>query len=75
MRNPNLLIGYLLGGVMALAGILILSGFLKSRTTWDPLFGTIFGLVVLLFGIYRIVITDTKRRREKSRDLYVHRQE
>ncbi|MCE2502853.1 MAG: hypothetical protein J4G05_02165 [Chlorobi bacterium] len=75
MRNPNVLIGYLLGGSMVLVGILILTGVFKLRATWDPLFETIFGIVVLLFGVYRIVITDTKRRQDERRDLYSHHQE
>ncbi|MGE3801693.1 MAG: hypothetical protein AB7H80_11795 [Candidatus Kapaibacterium sp.] len=72
MRNPGIVIGYLLGGALVVAGILILSGLFKLRAAWDPLFATMFGIVTLLFGIYRIVLTDTKRRRprrENAEDL------
>ena len=72
MRNPGIVIGYLLGGALVVAGILILSGLFKLRAAWDPLFATMFGIVTLLFGVYRIVLTDTKRRRprrENTEDL------
>ena len=63
MRNSEILLGYVLGGLVLIAGLLIVSGVFKLRAAWDPLFATMFGLVTLLFGIYRIVVTDTKRRR------------
>ncbi|MCB0710709.1 MAG: hypothetical protein KDD67_00115 [Ignavibacteriae bacterium] len=66
MRNPGIVIGYLLGGALVVAGILILTGLFKLRAAWDPLFATMFGIVTLLFGIYRIVLTDTKRRRPRQ---------
>lgn len=64
MRNPMIVIGYLLGGAMLIAGILILLGVLKLRAGENTAFGTIFGLVLTLFGLYRIVVTQTRQRHE-----------
>ena len=75
MRNPAILVGYVLGGALIVAGLLILTGLFRLRAAWDPLFATMFGLVVLLFGIYRIVITDTKRRRQEREERIQGREE
>lgn len=64
MRNPMILIGYLLGGAMLIAGLLVLLGVLKLRAAENSAFGTLFGLVLLLFGVYRIAVTQGKQRRE-----------
>lgn len=63
MRDPMLLVGYILGVVMVVVGLLILGGVISSPEVWSPTLKTIFGLIVLLFGIYRIAVTETKRRR------------
>ncbi len=64
MRNPVLLLGYIFGTAMAIAGVLILTGFLKLEGSNgdDHAFGTIFGLVLLLLGIYRLAMTEGKRK-------------
>lgn len=64
MRNPVLLLGYIFGTAMAIAGVLILTGFLKLQGSNgdDHAFGTIFGLVLLLLGIYRLAMTEGKRK-------------
>lgn len=64
MRNPMTLIGYLLGAAMVIVGILVLLGVLKLRAGDNSAFGTLFGLVLLLFGVYRIAVTQAKQRRE-----------
>lgn len=64
MRNPMTLLGYLLGGAMSVAGLLILFGVLELRAGNNSAFGTLFGVVLLLFGLYRIAVTQGKQRRE-----------
>jgi len=64
MRNPMIMIGYLLGGAMVVIGLLVTIGQLTLRGDVDPMLGTIFGIVILLFGCYRLAVTDMKRRTE-----------
>lgn len=49
---------------MSVAGLLILFGVLELRAGSNSSFGTLFGVVLLLFGLYRIAVTQGKRRRE-----------
>jgi uncharacterized membrane protein HdeD (DUF308 family) len=59
-------IGYILGAVMIIAGALVLSGYFELRWAADDggtLLRTMFGIVLVLYGIYRIAVTDTARRR------------
>lgn len=65
--RPMLLLGFLLGAVMFVVGVLVLLGFFKFRGSdagSATMVRTIFGIVLLLYGIYRIAITDMQRRRE-----------
>lgn len=64
MRNPMIMIGYLLGGAMVIIGLLVTIGQLTLRGDVDPMLGTIFGIVIFLFGCYRLAVTDLKRRTE-----------
>jgi len=57
-------VGFVLGSIMIVVGILILTDVLHLRAGLHPTFGTVFGVVVLLFGAYRIAVTDAKRRRD-----------
>ncbi len=63
-RNPMIIVGYILGGIMVIFGIFVLTGLFELRSDLDASLGTIFGIVILLYGLYRIAITDTKRRKE-----------
>lgn len=63
--RPILLIGYLLGIVMLALGVMVLAGALDFR--WgqgDTTLRTVFGVVLALYGVYRLVVTDTQRRKE-----------
>lgn len=60
--NPMLAIGYVLGTAMFLVGVAILSGLVELRNDVDPTLNTVFGIVILLFGIYRVVVTEAKRK-------------
>lgn len=64
MRNPVLLLGYIFGTAMAIAGVLILTGVLQLRpgNGQNDGFGTLFGIVLLLLGIYRLVMTQSRRK-------------
>ena len=70
MRNPVLLLGYIFGTAMTVAGVLILTGYLKLQGSNgdDHAFGTIFGLVLLLLGIYRLVMTQGKTQSNAPRE-------
>lgn len=66
-------IGYVLGAVMIIVGALILTGFLELRFG-DPQSGallrTMFGIVLMLYGIYRISVSEmSRRRREHERHI------
>ncbi len=63
-RNPMIIVGYILGSMMVIFGIFVLTGLFELRSDLDASLGTIFGIVILLYGLYRIAITDTKRRKE-----------
>ncbi len=65
--RPKYVLGYLLGIMMLVVGSLILTGALQLR--WgqgeegSPLRVT-FGIVLVLYGIYRFMLTEMQRRRE-----------
>jgi len=66
--RPIYLVGYILGTVMLIMGSLVIAGFFDfQRGSMDesPMLRTIFGLVLILYGIYRLAITETQRRREE----------
>ncbi len=61
-----LLLGYVLGSAMFLVGVLVLLGFFQFQGSMEEAGNTlrvIFGIVLMLYGIYRISITETQRRR------------
>ncbi|HVK40793.1 MAG TPA: hypothetical protein VNA88_19830 [Candidatus Kapabacteria bacterium] len=66
-------IGYVLGAVMIIVGALILGGYFEPRFG-DPQSGallrTMFGIVLMLYGIYRIAVARmARRRREHERHI------
>lgn len=62
--SPVFLVGYLLGGLMIGLGIAILTGFFEGGGMMaEPIVRTVFGAVLILYGIYRIVMTNQARRR------------
>ena len=63
--SPTYLIGYVLGGVMLALGIAILGGAFDGRGGMfaSTMPRTVFGVVLLLYGIYRILMTNQARRR------------
>ncbi len=63
--SPTYLIGYVLGAVMLVMGVSVLGGFFVGNggVMTDTTVRTVFGIVLILFGIYRIVITTQARKR------------
>jgi hypothetical protein len=62
-------IGYILGTVMLITGVLVLSGVLFRFQTVPPEGGnmlrTVFGIVLVLYGLYRLVLTEMQRRERR----------
>lgn len=66
MRPALLWIGYILGAVMIVVGLLVLLGYFQfqgSSGEGSDMLRTVFGIVLVLYGIYRISITEMQRRR------------
>ncbi len=61
-------LGYIVGAAMVVVGFLILTGFFQVRGM-DPqssgMLRTMFGIVLMLYGLYRFTMTDLARRREE----------
>jgi len=59
-------IGYILGSAMVIVGVLVMAGFFEFRGgESSSMLRTVFGIVLLLYGIYRLAITQMQRRREE----------
>ncbi|MDB5035662.1 MAG: hypothetical protein JWQ98_2903 [Chlorobi bacterium] len=55
-----------LGGLMVIMGILILAGYFTfpgDGRMDTSMLRTVFGIIMILFGIYRLAVTFTQRRR------------
>lgn len=62
------MIGYVLGVVMFVVGLLVLVGFFEfrgSNAEGGEMLRVIFGIVLMLYGLYRVSITEMQRRREQ----------
>lgn len=65
--RPTLILGYVVGVVALVVGILLLVGYLVPRGMEGSngvMFRTIAGIVALLYGLYRLVVTESQRKRE-----------
>lgn len=58
-------LGFILGAVMIVMGVLLVSGSLGFSGGPSPTLRVVFGVVVVLFGIYRIAITAAERQRRR----------
>lgn len=68
MRRNLLVVGYLLGTAMLIVGVLVMAGFFQFQRGAlgdSSMLRNVFGLVLILYGIYRIAITESQRRREE----------
>ncbi len=54
-----------MAGIMGVAGILVLSGVLMSQGVSMQI-RVIFGLVLVLYGVYRFMMTRTRSRQSES---------
>jgi len=63
--SPSLVIGYILGAVMVVLGSSVVAGLFDSRGGMfaEPTARTVFGVVLILYGIYRIGVAYQARRR------------
>jgi hypothetical protein len=61
------IINYALGGIFILGGILILSGVFAQYLP-DKRISGIFGFLVILWGIFRIVINYSKQKGKNDED-------
>jgi hypothetical protein len=54
--DASVILGYVISGVMSVAGVLILTGII-SNEGMPPKVWITFGVVLVLFGVYRFVLT------------------
>jgi uncharacterized membrane protein HdeD (DUF308 family) len=62
-----LTVGYIVGFAMLLLGALILFGFFQFRDSLgegSDMLRTMFGIVLMLYGIYRLAMSETARRQK-----------
>ncbi len=66
--RTSYLIGYLLGTTMLVVGGLLIAGLLGNSGLFaqQALARTMFGVILILYGIYRIVITVSQRKRNEK---------
>ena len=60
-------VGYGISGLMAVVGILVLSGILITKGTPTEM-RVLFGIVLILYGVYRFVITRIRAKQTESPD-------
>jgi len=61
------IVGYTISALMATVGILVLSGVLMAEGMTTQL-RVLFGAVLVLYSVYRFMMTRTRRRQEESSD-------
>ncbi len=61
------LLGYAVSAVMAAVGALVLAGYLVHPGVPDQ-FRWTFGIVLILMGIYRFFMTQTRRQRRRAEE-------
>ena len=59
--------GYAISGLMGIVGVLVLAGTLASESL-TPQLRVPFGVVFILYSVYRFVMTRTRARREENSD-------
>lgn len=66
--RTSYLIGYLLGATMLVVGGLLIAGVLGNSGLFaeQTLARTMFGVILILYGIYRITITVSQRQRDEK---------
>jgi len=62
-----MIMGYAISALMATVGILVLTGVLMTEGMTTQL-RVLFGVVLVLYSVYRFMMTRTRRRQEESSD-------
>lgn len=65
--RPAFVLGYFVGVVALVVGVMILTGYLHFRGMEDTdssMLRIVAGIVALLYGVYRLVATEAQRKRE-----------
>jgi uncharacterized membrane protein YkgB len=63
-------IGYILGVAMLVVGVLVLAGLAMQNLGGEggEMLRTMFGIVLILYGVYRVALTDMQRRRRRNEE-------
>jgi uncharacterized membrane protein YfcA len=59
------IVGYGMSGLMGIIGVLVLTGVLAKEGT-PVQFRILFGIVLVLYGVYRFTMTRARRKREEG---------
>jgi len=65
LADVSTIMGYVMSGVMGIAGILVLSGVLMTEGVTTQI-RVIFGIVLVLYSVYRFMITRARSRQSES---------
>ena len=65
--SMSMIVGYTMSGFMAIVGILVLSGILASEGLPSKL-RLLFGAVLILYSVYRFVVTRRHAQQAESSD-------
>jgi uncharacterized membrane protein YkgB len=63
-------IGYILGVAMLVVGVLVLAGLAMQNLGGEggEMLRTMFGIVLILYGVYRLALTEMQRRRRRNEE-------
>jgi hypothetical protein len=65
LAGVSTIVGYGMAGVMGVAGVLVLSGVLMSQGVPTEI-RVIFGCVLVLYSVYRFMMTRTRSKQAES---------
>jgi hypothetical protein len=65
LAGVSTIVGYAMSGIMGIAGILVATGVLMSQGMSSQM-RVIFGLVLVLYSVYRFMMTRARTRQTES---------
>jgi hypothetical protein len=65
LADVSTIVGYGMAGIMGVVGILVLGGVLMSQGVSTQI-RVIFGLVLVLYSVYRFMMTRTRSKQAES---------
>ncbi|MGA3243597.1 MAG: hypothetical protein ABSE41_03200 [Bacteroidota bacterium] len=65
LADVSTIVGYGMSGIMGVAGVFVLSGVLMSQGVSTQI-RIIFGLVLVLYSVYRFMMTRTRSKQAES---------